>query len=159
MRHVLALALIAVALGLPAGWALAAPDDATGPPCANISNTDWGYSSDGATATVTIFLDTTSCTGISHTLFVQDSVSETVIEATSIPVFGDGEADNTSGPGTDSVTVTATVPLSAQDGEVCLFATTSKGGRNTFDRAPDATLSPNCVELTPGGTGGGGGWR
>jgi hypothetical protein len=159
MRRVFALPLIAVALGLSAGWALAAPDDATGPPCANIADTDWFYSGDGASATVTIFLDTASCTGISHTLFVQDSVSETVIEATSIPVFGDGEADNTSGPGTDSVTVTATVPPEAQDGEVCLFATTSKGGRTTFDRAPDETLSPNCVERTPGGTPGGGGWR
>jgi hypothetical protein len=159
MRKILVLPLIAVALGLPAGWALAAPDDAKGPPCANISDTDWFYSVDGATATVTIFLDTASCTGISHTLFVQDSATETAIEATSTPVLGDGLADDTSGPGTDSVTVNATVPPTAQDGEVCLFATTSKGGRNTFDRAPDATLSPNCVELIPGGSPGGGGWR
>jgi hypothetical protein len=157
MRHVLVLALIAVALGLSAEWAIAAPDDAKGPPCGNITDTDWGYSLDGATATVIIRLDTASCTSMSYTLSAQDSENESTVVATAT-VFGDGMADETNGPRTDTVTVTATVPPPAQDGEVCLFATTSKGGR-TLDRAPDATLSPNCVELTPGGTGGGGGWR
>jgi hypothetical protein len=82
---------------------------------------------------------------------VQTSVS-------SNSVRGDGDADNTSGPGTDSVTVVASVPTAGQDGEVCLFATTSSG-RHVFDRAPDANLNPNCVALQPGGTGGGGGYN
>ena len=71
------------ALGLTAGWAIAAPDDAKGPPCGNITDTDWGYSRDGATATVIIRLDTASCTSISYTLFVQDSENESTVSSDS----------------------------------------------------------------------------
>jgi hypothetical protein len=152
MRNVLALPLIAAALGVSAGWAVAAPDDAKGPPCANITDTDWSYSPDGTTATVTIFLGTASCTSISYTLFVQDSDTETAVQATST-AFGDGIADDTSGPGTDSVTLNATV--TDQDGEVCLFATTSRRPQRDLDRAPNT----GCVPLIPGGTAGGSGFQ
>jgi hypothetical protein len=156
MRKVLALPLLALAVVLPTGLATAAPDDVRGPACADIIDSDWGYSSDGATATVFLFLDTASCRSVTYTVVVQDSDTETAIQATTA-TSGDGDADNTSGPGTDSVTLNATVAAADRDTEVCLYATTSIG-RHVFDRAPDADLSPNCVELIPGGNAGASGF-
>jgi hypothetical protein len=162
MRKVFALPLIAVALLIPAGLATAALDDVKGPACADIIDSDWFYSGDptdpasGTTATVTFFVAAASCPSVSYTLVVQDSLTETAIVATGT-MRGDGIADNTSGLGTDSVTVSATVPEDERDGSVCLYATTS-AGRHVFDRAPDETLSPNCVSLTPGGLAGASGF-
>jgi len=161
MRRVVVLPLIALALVVPAGWATAAVDDVKGPTCADIIESDWFYSGDGTpasgiVATLTLFLPTASCPSVSYTLVVQDSLTNTTIVATET-MRGDRDADGTSGPGTDSVTVTATVPESARDGTVCLYATTSVG-RHVFDRAPDATLNPNCVSLIPGGSAGGVGY-
>jgi hypothetical protein len=157
MRRVLALPFIAVALLIPAGLATAALDDVKGPACADITGSDFAYHPDGEAAEVTLFLDTASCPSISYTLTVLNSAAiQTSVNSNF--VRGDGVADNTSGPGTDSVTVVATVPLGDRDGQVCLYATTS-AGRHVFDRAPDADLSPNCLELGPGGTGGGGGFN
>jgi hypothetical protein len=151
MRKVLVLPLLALAVVLPAALATAA-DDVNGPACANIVDTDWGYSGDGTTATVTFFLDTASCPSFSYALFVQDSPTTTTVVASNSE-RGDGIADETSGPGTDSVTVNAMVPPAGRDGNVCLYATTSVG-RHVFDRAPDAS----CVELIPGGTAGASGF-
>jgi hypothetical protein len=154
MRKVLALPLVAVALLIPAGLATAALDDAKGPTCADITDSDWFYNgvstnpASGTTATVILFLDTASCSNISYTLVVQDSAADETFVNSNF-ARGDGDASN-------AITVTTAVPEGARDGEVCLYATTSSG-RHVFDRAPDADLSPNCVELTPGGTGGGGG--
>lgn len=163
MRKVFALPLIAVALLIPAGWATAASDD-NGPSCADIIDSDWGYNGNpadpesGTTATVTLFVASASCPRVTYTLFVQDEATAGPAIATSGPVAGDGIADNTSGPGTDSVTLIATVPTGERDGTICLYATTSKSGRHDFDRAPDETLSPNCVPLIPGGSAGGSGF-
>lgn len=161
MRRVFALPLIALALVAPVGWATAAVDDVKGPACADVIDSGWFYSGDGTpasgtTATVDLFLPTASCPKIRYTLVVQDSTTETGIE-TSLSVPGDGVADDTSGPGTDSVSVTVSVPETARDGTVCLYTTTSPR-RHIFDRAPDATLSPNCVSLIPGGQAGGSGF-
>jgi hypothetical protein len=161
MRKVLALPLLALAVVLPTGLATAAPDDVNGPACADIIDSDWVYSSDGSEATAILFLDTASCPSVTYTLVVQDSDTETAIQATAA-ASGDRTADNASGPGTDSVTLSATVAVPDRDTEVCLYATTSIG-MHVFDRAPDAdgvsTLpDADCVELIPGGTGGASGF-
>jgi len=154
MKRALALPLIAAALAIPAGLATAAPDDVRGPACADIVDTDFSYSADGATVETHLFLDTASCLRISYTLVVLDSAaSPTSVTENSLP--GDGDPDGTGGtPGTDSVTVTATVPQQDRDGEVCVYATTS-AGRHVFDRAPDTAVL-NCFELEPGTPAGGG---
>lgn len=140
MRKVLALPLIAAALAFPAGLAMAS--DVTGPACADITAADFGYSADGLTATVNLDLGSASCPGVSYTLVAQDDVNETTIVGVG-STRGDG-----------NVPITVTAPISEQDGWVCLYAVTSAGGR-VFDRAPDASNSPNCLRLFPGGSGGG----
>jgi hypothetical protein len=141
--------IVAVALAAMAASAPAAVDDVKGPACADITDTSWLYSLDGSTATVDIELGTASCPSVSYTLWVVNSDDDST-SVSSASVRGDGAAIS---PGLDVVTVQAGVPVADQDGEVCLYATTSVG-RHVFDRAPDADLTPNCVELIPGGSGG-----
>jgi len=148
MRKVLVLTVIAIAFALSAGWAIAAENDARGPACADIVDTDWFYSPDGTTATVIIHLDVASCPYVTYKLVVLDSLTnQTLVIDDSAP--GDGVSLNEL-TGEDVVTVEATVPEGQRDGTICLYATTSIGN-HVFDRAPDAT----CVELIPGGSAGG----
>jgi hypothetical protein len=149
VKKLLVIPVVALALAAMAGSAPAAVDDVKGPACADITDTSWLYSTDGATATVDIELGTASCPSVSYTLWVVDSATDST-PVSSASVRGDGVALS---PGLDVVTVQAGVPATDQDGEVCLYATTSVG-RHVFDRAPDADLTPNCVELIPGGSGG-----
>lgn len=145
MKKLLLIPVVALALVATAASAPAAIDDVNGPACADITDTSWLYSTDGATATVDIELGTASCPTVSYTLWVVDSATDSTA-VSSASMRGDGAALS---PGLDVVTVQAGVPLADQDGVVCLYATTSIG-RHVFDRAPDVS----CVELTPGGTGG-----
>jgi hypothetical protein len=145
VKKLLLIPVVALALVATAASAPAAIDDVNGPACADITDTSWLYSTDGATATVDIELGTASCPTVSYTLWVVDSATDSTA-VSSASMRGDGAALS---PGLDVVTVQAGVPLADQDGVVCLYATTSIG-RHVFDRAPDAS----CVELTPGGTGG-----
>jgi hypothetical protein len=145
VKKLLVIPVVALALAAMAGSAPAAVDDVNGPACADITDTSWLYSGDGATATVDIELGTASCPTVSYPLWVVDSATDST-PVSSASVRGDGAALS---PGLDVVTIQAGVPLADQDGEVCLYATTAIG-RHVFDRAPDA----GCVELIPGGSGG-----
>ena len=149
MKKLLVISVVALALAVTAASAPAAIDDVKGPACADITSTSWLYSSDGSTATVDIELGTASCPSVTYTLWVVNSDDDST-SVNSASMRGDGTELS---PGLDVVTVQADVPTADQDGIVCLYATTSVG-RHVFDRAPDADLDPNCVELTPGGTGG-----
>jgi hypothetical protein len=151
MRRVLALPVLVIAMLAAAGVAVA--DDVNGPKCADITSSSWLYSGDGTTASVDLILAAASCPSISYTLFAQDSAADETAVGTPKSARGDGSALP---DGTGFVSLTMDIPEGDRDGEVCLYATTSVGP-HVFDRAPDADLSPNCVELTPGGTGGGGG--
>ena len=158
MRRVLAFPLVALALLGPAGWATAADDDVKGPACADITDSSWAYSEDGSTASVDLFVASASCPSVTYTLYAQNSVTGT--DATEIVGRGSvpGDGDALFEDGTDFVGLTADIPdTTDQDGEVCLYVTTSVG-RHGFDRAPDASLSPNCVSLVPGGRAGGSGF-
>lgn len=149
MKKLLVISVVALALAATAASAPAAVDDVNGPACADITDTSWLYSADGSTATVDIELGTASCPSVTYTLWVVDSAADST-PVSSASMRGDGTALS---PGLDVVTVQAGVPAADQDGEVCLYATTSLG-RHVFDWAPDADLTPNCVELVPGGSGG-----
>jgi hypothetical protein len=148
-KKLLVIWVVALALAAMAASAPAAVDDVKGPACADITDTSWLYSTDGATATVDIQLGTASCPAVSYTLWVVDSATDST-PVNSANMRGDGAA---LAPGLDVVTVQASVPVADRDGFVCLYATTSIG-RHIFDWAPDTDLTPNCVELSPGGTGG-----
>jgi hypothetical protein len=149
VRKLLLVPVVALALAATAASAPAAVDDVNGPACADITNTSWLYSLDGSTATVDIELGTASCSYVTYTLWVVNSGTDAT-PVNSAATQGDRTA---LAPGLDVVTVQAGVPTADQDGAVCLYATTSIG-RHVFDWAPDADLSPNCVELIPGGSGG-----
>ena len=157
MRKVLAFPLVALALLGPAGWATAALDDVKGPACADITDSSWAYSEGGDTASVDLFVASASCPSVTYTLYAQNSVTGT--DATTIVGSGtlSGDGDALFEDGTDFVGLTASIPAEYQDGEVCLYVTTSVG-RHVFDRAPDANLSTNCVSLVPGGRYGGSGF-
>jgi hypothetical protein len=158
MRRALVLPLIALVFALPAGWAFAA-GDAKGPPCSNIIEADFSYNgnpadpSTGTTATLIIHLDVASCTRLMYRLVVLDDLA-TKASVTDAEVPGDGDLDLV---GEDFVEIQATVPADQRDGNVCVYATTTDG-RREIDRAPDVNVIPNCIELIPGGTGGGSGF-
>jgi hypothetical protein len=160
MRRALVLPLIPLALTLSAGWAIAAAPDAKGPPCTDITEAGFHYSgvntdpASGVTATVDIRLDVASCTRITYTLVVLDDLA-TKAPVVDASVSGDGDADIPL-TGEDIVTVTATVPESERDGNICVYATTSDGRRD-IDRVPDADFA-HCFELIPGGSAGGAGF-
>jgi hypothetical protein len=143
-KKLLVIWVVALALAAMAASAPAAVDDVKGPACADITDTSWLYSTDGATATVDIQLGTASCPAVSYTLWVVDSATDST-PVNSANMRGDGAA---LAPGLDVVTVQASVPVADRDGFVCLYATTSIG-RHIFDWAPDTDLTPNCVELSP----------
>jgi hypothetical protein len=149
VKKLLVIPVVVLALAAMAASARAADDDVNGPACADITDTSWLYSLDGSTATVDIELGTASCPTVSYTLWLVDSASNST-PVGSASVRGDGTAI---ADGLDVVTVNAVVPSDDRDEEICLYATTSIG-RHFFDRAPDADLDPNCVELIPGGSGG-----
>jgi hypothetical protein len=149
VKKLLVISVVVLALAATAASAPAAVDDVNGPACADITDTSWLYSADGSAATVDIELGAASCPSVTYTLWVVDSAADST-PVSSASMRGDGTALS---PGLDVVTVQAGVPAADQDGEVCLYATTSLG-RHVFDWAPDADLTPNCVELVPGGSGG-----
>jgi hypothetical protein len=149
VKKLLLIPVVALAFAAMAASAPAAVDDVKGPACADITSTSWLYSTDGSTAILDIELGTASCPSVSYTLWVVESAIDST-PVSSASMRGDGTALT---PELDVVTVQADVPAPDQDGVVCLYATTSIG-RHVFDWAPDADLTPNCVELLPGGTGG-----
>jgi hypothetical protein len=148
VKKLLVVPVVALALAAMAASAPAAVDDVKGPACADITDTSWFYTPDGNTAIVDIELGTASCPSVTYTLWVVDSAADST-PVTSASTRGDRTELS---PGLDVVTVQADIP-SDRDEEVCLYATTAIG-RHVFDRAPDANLDPNCVELLPGGSGG-----
>jgi hypothetical protein len=160
MKKLVVLLAAAVLAAASVAVAHAALNDAKGPTCVDITNADFSYSADGTTATVNITVDAASCTTVTYKLFAQDSAADTtIVNSAGVPGDGTEFAPNA---GFDVVTVNVPIPAGEQDGSVCLYATTSIG-RHLFDRAPDSGSGmPNgsgCVELIPGGTGGGGGWN
>ena len=82
MHRLLVLALLA--LGLTIVFAPtatpAAPGDAKGPPCSNITNGDGGYSADGV-IDFTVFLQAPACSFVDYSFFVTDTSGNPVTAA------------------------------------------------------------------------------
>jgi hypothetical protein len=146
-RLVLAVALAVAATVLASGSALAAPDDAKGPPCANITSygaqTDYYNPAANPDLQFTIGLAARSCESITYTLEIYD-LSGTTLLAT-VTQTGTGSSSTV----VFNYNFTGTAP---SDG-VCVVATTSRRG-NVLDRAPNT----GCAPMETGGAGGGGGF-
>ncbi len=74
MKRLLVLALLALGLTIVVAPAAtpAAPGDAKGPPCSNITNGDGGYSVDGV-LDFTVFLQAPACSFVDYSFFVTDT--------------------------------------------------------------------------------------
>lgn len=154
LTHPVPLALAALLLlSAPASAASGFAHDSKGPACTNIIPTDGVNNSDGSfdTATQTvnfqIVLADVSCADVTYTLYVLDEGNSST--AVTTWQLGNGSSD---------LVQFVNVPVSSADGDVCVYATTSKGSK-LYDRAPDATpKDPNdveCVVITDSGSGGG----
>ena len=135
MRRTIVLAVAALAAGAVAMTAAATPgDDVKGPNCANITEGSVFYSFDGTTASGSVTLAAPACKGIVYTLVVLDN---------EIDVTPD--RDRRGGAkrrGQHDLPDHAVQPPA--DGNVCVYYTSRSAGGHVFDRAPDATPSPNC---------------
>src|SRR5512132_1950048 len=142
MHRLLVLALLA--LGLTIMFAPtatpAAPGDAKGPPCANITNGDLGYSPAGV-IDATVFLQAPTCSFVTYSFVVTDTTGN-VLAALSpdaqicIPETPDGGCVHFSVDLGDS-----------GPSPVCVYATTSVGGHE-IDRAPNS-FDTSCPPSSP----------
>ncbi len=118
--------------------------DAKGPPCADIS-AGFLYTEDATEVRADLQTPVASCTFVTYTLYVDSSPATEPVS-----MMGDGTADL--GDAGDLIRLSASV--ADTDQMICVYATSSIGS-HVVDRAPDT----GCVALTPGGTGGGGGFQ
>jgi hypothetical protein len=141
MHRLLVLALLA--LGLTIVFAPtatpAAPSDAKGPPCSNITNGDGGYSADGV-LDFTVFLQAPACSFVEYSLFVTDT--------TGAPITATTTADANCTPETDGGCLHYVLNLGSNAPDtICVYATTTIQGHLT-DRAPNAS-DPTCPPSSP----------
>jgi hypothetical protein len=139
VRRLLVLTVLAVSsLGL-VGAATAEHTDLDRPACANIQDVDFFYT---FSSTVNLNLRTVapSCRGVTYTLHV---------------IVDEGEVVTTSvrGNGTSLVQITSST-FTDDDGVVCVFATTSRGGPEGMNQQLDRDPDSGCISLVPGGSGG-----
>lgn len=132
---VIALAAIAVAVGVPSLAIGGGSKDATGPSCANIVNGGAIYFPSG-TVTFTFFTETPTCKQVNYTLYVLDSSGNQI-----------GDPVSVSGDGTSGVDIPLIVSKTGLDTSaypcVKVYVTSSAGGGNhAFDRAPNTGFSP-----------------
>jgi hypothetical protein len=140
MHRLLVLALLAIGLTtvLAPTATPAAPGDAKGPPCSNITNGDGGYSADGV-LDFTVFLQAPACSFVDYSLFVTDTSEAGLAVATT--------ADANCTPETDEgcvhfvYNVGTNGPLT-----VCYSATTDIQGQHVADIAPNVA-DPTCQGL------------
>jgi hypothetical protein len=122
------------------------------PACADIVGTS-GFTFNSATGTVggSFSVEAASCELVMYTLHVVYVKDGKTKEASSV-ARGDGNTNIffSEAPAAQGRPVKVKADPSTS---VCVYATTSSMG-SELDRAPDA---PNCVEVPPDGSGGGGG--
>jgi hypothetical protein len=142
MHRLLVLALLA--LGLTIVFAPtatpAAPSDAKGPPCSNITNGDGGYGFDGV-LDFTVFLQAPACSFVDYSFFVTDTSGNAITPITATQPAC--EPETTDG---GCVRFVYTLPEGSPS-TICVYATTSIQGR-VADRAPNAS-DPTCPPLSP----------
>lgn len=143
MKRFLALlavgAAVAAALAVPSGAV-----DAKGPPCADITFGDGGFSSFATEPPISLVdwrfdLAQPSCAGVTYTLYIYDLTGDTLLATDTVSGVG----------GAPSISFSEAVIGAMDPLGVCLVGTTSIG-RHVIDRAPDQ----GCAPLTPDGSGG-----
>ena len=159
MQRLLVLALLGLGLTLMVAPTAspASGSDAQGPPCANITNGDGGYSFAGV-IDFTVFLQQPACSFVTYSFFVTDTSGNAIT-----PVSATQDASCT--PETTNggcVHFVYTLP-SGSPSTVCVYATTDIHG-HVADRAPnvsDPTCPPSSpsVSLSMGGSPAGGGFN
>ncbi len=123
----------AVVLATTSAGAVPGDTDVRGPRCADIVDGAGFY--DGTEVNFRETLAAPSCKQVTYTLYVLDEPGDTTPLATASQT-GDGTSTN----------VFFRVAVADDDSTVCVYGTTSIGGK-IFDRAPDT----GCVTLAVGG--------
>jgi hypothetical protein len=143
MHRLLVLALLALGLTIvfaPAATP-AAPSDAKGPSCTNITNGDGAYSLEGV-VDFTVFLQAPTCSFVDYSFFVTDTSGNAITPTSAIE-------DTNCTPETPDggcVHYVYTLPSGSPD-TICVYATTSIQG-HLADRAPNAS-DTTCPESSP----------
>ena len=140
------LVVAALALGLTifvAPTALpAAPSDAQGPPCTNITNGDGGYGED-AVLDFTVFLQAPACSFVTYSFFVTDTSGNAITPDTATQ---DANClPETEGGG--CVHFVYTLPIDSPS-LICIYARTDIH-RHLADRAPDPPADQACPASSP----------
>jgi hypothetical protein len=157
MHRLLVLALLA--LGLTIVFAPtatpAAPGDAQGPPCSNITNGDGGYSAAGV-IDFTVFLQSPTCSFADYSFFVTDTSGN--------PVTVAATQDSTCTPESpDGGCTHFVVDLGSSGPSIVCISATSAIQAHVADLAPNLS-DPTCpasspsVSLVKGGSGASGGF-
>jgi hypothetical protein len=159
MKRLLVLALLALGLTIvvaPTATPARPNDaDAQGPPCAEITSGDGGYSS-GGLIDFTAFLGDPACSFVTYTFVVTNTEGDTIAS-----VSPDAEVCTPETPDGGCVHFSVNLGESGPS-TVCVYATTTIGG-HLVDRAPnvsDPTCPPSSpsISLVKGGSGASGGF-
>lgn len=152
MKRLILIASVVVGLLAAPTATPAAPSDAQGPPCGNITNGDGSYTGTlGGTATIdfTVFLAAPACDFVTYSFYVTDT-SGTPIAATGSTQ--DDACTPTSGGGCVHFEYT----IAEAPSTVCVYAETSIKG-HLIDHAPSVSSDPSCpagsTSLTLNGSG------
>ncbi len=142
MKRIFLLPLLMAALvfSVSSAWGAAPTEPPTSLACLDI-NGGTGFSWDGATLTGSVTLAAPACKQATYTLYVLDQSGDTtpLTSATGTPA-GLGDV------------ILFNLPVSDTDGTVCVYATSSIGGRVFDVGAPD---NQQCLEVTTTNSGGG----
>ena len=146
MKRLILIASLVLGLGFVAAPVAtpAAPGDAQGPACGNITNGDGTYTGTlGGSGTIdfTIQLQAPACSFVTYSFFVTDT-NGTAIGATSLTQDSDCIVETTGGGCVHFVYNIATSP-----DFVCIYATTAIKG-HVVDHAPNAS-DPSCTGPEP----------
>jgi hypothetical protein len=134
--------LAAAAVSLAAGE--------SGPKCADITAETHNYRGTGTgggppgpySFAMELLLAAPACKSITYTVYIVQDPGATPV------------AVQQSGTSTDGHPQFLTT-VNDDDPTICVYATTTSKGGHVHDRAPDATATPDCLELTAPATGGG----
>jgi hypothetical protein len=143
MKRLLVLALLALGLTIivvPTATP-AAPSDAKGPPCGNITNGEATYSADGTVITFDASLQAPACSFVTYSFFVTDTSGEEPLASTSVT------QECTPAP-TDGGCVHFVLTLASSGPDVVCFYTTTEIQGHLVDLAPNAS-QPTCTGSTP----------